>query len=100
MVAILIYAYCIGERSSRRIERRCTEDIAFRVLAANQVPDHATIDRFVASNEAWFGNGFEMTLLSPLISLPSGRRTRRRSSAEVPETSPCRTMASARLSAR
>src|SRR5947208_7747078 len=45
MVAILIYAYCIGERSSRRIERRCTEDIAFRVLAANQVPDHATIAR-------------------------------------------------------
>ncbi len=51
MVAILVYAYCVGERSSRRIERRCREDIAFRVLAANQVPDHATIARFVASNE-------------------------------------------------
>ena len=51
MVAILLYAYCIGERSSRRIERRCVEDIAFRVLAANQVPDHATIARFVKNNE-------------------------------------------------
>src|SRR5712691_9960298 len=54
MVSVLLYAYCVGERSSRRIERRCREDIAFRVLAANQVPDHATIARFVASNEAAF----------------------------------------------
>jgi len=51
MVSVLLYAYCMGERSSRRIERRCTEDIAFRVLAANQVPDHATIARFLASHE-------------------------------------------------
>ena len=51
MVAILLYAYCIGERSSRRIERRCVEDIAFRVLTTNQVPDHATIARFVKSDE-------------------------------------------------
>src|SRR5436190_15806393 len=54
MVSVLLYAYCVGERSSRRIECRCSEDIAFRVLSANQVPDHATIDRFVASNEAAF----------------------------------------------
>ena len=46
MVAVMLYAYCIGERSSRRIERRCMEDVAFRVLAANQRPDHATIARF------------------------------------------------------
>jgi transposase len=46
MVAVMLYAYCIGERSSRRIERRCLEDVAFRVLAANQQPDHATIARF------------------------------------------------------
>ncbi len=51
MVAILLYAYCMGERSSRRIERRCVEDIAFRVLSANQVPDRATIARFVKNNE-------------------------------------------------
>ena len=45
MVALLLYAYAIGERSSRRIERRCREDVAFRVICANRVPDHATIAR-------------------------------------------------------
>jgi hypothetical protein len=34
VLAILIYAYCVGEHSSRRIERRLTEDVAFRVVAA------------------------------------------------------------------
>ncbi len=51
MVALLLYAYCVGERSSRRIERRCTEDVAFRVICANQSPDHTTISRFRQSNE-------------------------------------------------
>jgi transposase len=51
MVALVVYAYCIGERSSRHIERRCAEDIAFRVLAANQLPDHATIARFRATHQ-------------------------------------------------
>jgi transposase len=46
MVAVLLYAYCVGERSSRRIERRCQEDVAFRVIAANRAPDHTTIARF------------------------------------------------------
>lgn len=46
MLAVLLYGYCTGERSSRRIERRLVEDVAFRVLAANQVPDHATLARF------------------------------------------------------
>jgi transposase len=45
MVTLLAYAYAIGERSSRGIERRCREDVAFRVICANQVPDHATIGR-------------------------------------------------------
>ncbi len=51
MVALVLYAYCEGERSSRRIERRCREDIAFRVLTANQQPDHATICRFRQQHE-------------------------------------------------
>src|SRR6188474_2628601 len=51
MVALLLYAYAIGERTSRRIERRCQEDIAFRVICANRVPDHATIARFRARHE-------------------------------------------------
>jgi transposase len=46
MVALLLYAYAVGERSSRRIERRCVEDVAFRVIAANRAPDHCTISRF------------------------------------------------------
>jgi transposase len=51
MVALVLYAYSVGERSSRKIERRCTEDIAFRVIAANQAPDHSTIARFRARHE-------------------------------------------------
>src|SRR4051812_7215604 len=46
MVALLVYGYAVGERSSRQVERRCREDVAFRVITANQAPDHATIARF------------------------------------------------------
>jgi len=46
MVALLLYAYAVGERSARGIERRLQEDVPFRVIAANQAPDHATIARF------------------------------------------------------
>jgi transposase len=51
MVALLLYAYATGERSSRRIERRCREDVAYRVIAAGRIPDHATIARFRARHE-------------------------------------------------
>lgn len=51
MLAVLIYAYCTGERSSRRIEKRLIEDVAFRVVAANQRPDHATVARFRVNHE-------------------------------------------------
>ncbi len=51
MLTVLIYAYCVGERSSRRIERRLVDDVAFRVLAANQRPDHATLARFRARHQ-------------------------------------------------
>ena len=54
MVALLLYAYAIGERSSRRIERRCIEDVATRVICANQTPDHTTIARFdSATRRRW-----------------------------------------------
>jgi transposase len=46
LLGVLLYAYAIGVRSSRQIERRCTEDLAFRVLAGNQLPDHVTLARF------------------------------------------------------
>jgi transposase len=58
MVALLVYAYAVGERSSRQIERRCEEDIAFRVIAANRRPDHATIARFRARHADAFAELF------------------------------------------
>jgi transposase len=62
MVALLVYAYAIGERSSRAIERRCREDVAFRVITANRVPDHATIARFRVRHEAALGDLFGQVL--------------------------------------
>jgi transposase len=52
MVALLLYAYATGRRSSRVIERACVEDVAVRVVAANQRPDHTTIARFRQRHEA------------------------------------------------
>jgi len=46
MTALLLYAYCVGLPSSRKIERSCVEDVAFRVIAANQRPDHGSISSF------------------------------------------------------
>ena len=46
MVKVLLYGYCTGEASSRRIARRLHEDIAFRVLAANNTPDFRTVSDF------------------------------------------------------
>src|SRR6266498_2053298 len=51
LLGILLYGYCLGVRSSRQLERRCQEDIAFRVLAANQTPDHVTIACFRLRHE-------------------------------------------------
>ena len=46
MVKVLLYGYCVGVASSRRIAQRLHEDIAFRVLAANNTPDFRTISDF------------------------------------------------------
>jgi transposase len=62
MLALLVYAYCSGERSSRRIQRRLVEDVAFRVVAANQQPDHATIARFRATHESAIASLFGQVL--------------------------------------
>lgn len=51
MCALVLYAYCCGVRSSRRIEAGCQTDAAFRVICGGLVPDHATIARFVADHE-------------------------------------------------
>jgi len=46
LLGLLVYGYATGVRSSRRIERACAEDVAFRVICAQDGPDHATIARF------------------------------------------------------
>src|SRR4051794_11851159 len=58
MVALLLYCYAIGERSSRHLERRCVEDVAARVICANQAPDHTTIARFRQRHERALGELF------------------------------------------
>ena len=62
MVALFVYAYAIGERSSRGIERRCRDDVAFRVITANHAPDHATVARFRVRHEAAIGDLFGQVL--------------------------------------
>jgi transposase len=51
MVSLVLYAYATDERSSRGIERRCRQDIAYRVITGNLVPDHATIARFTQRHQ-------------------------------------------------
>ena len=50
MTMLLLYAYCVGTVSSRKIERACYEDLAFRVLTGNQQPDHSRISDFRRRN--------------------------------------------------
>jgi hypothetical protein len=58
MVALLLYCWSRGVRSARRIERACLADVACRVVAAQQRPDHATIARFVVRHERALGELF------------------------------------------
>ena len=46
MVALLLYGYCVGVPSSRKIEKKTHEDIAFRVIAGGAQPDHSSISEF------------------------------------------------------
>jgi transposase len=62
MVALLLYGYCQGERSSRVMERRCARDVGYRVIAGGLHPDHATIARFRARHEEALGGLFSQVL--------------------------------------
>src|SRR5215218_2415870 len=64
MVALFVYAYAIGVRSSRAIERRCHDDVAFRVITANRAPDHATIARFRVRHEASIAGLFRVGVVA------------------------------------
>jgi transposase len=55
MVALLLYAYARGNRSSRGIERACVEDVAYRVVTGNLAPDHSTIAGFRCRHERPLG---------------------------------------------
>ena len=63
MVKVLLYAYCVGVPSSRRIAQRLHEDIAFRVLAANNTPDFRTISDFRKDHLAALSGLFLQVLL-------------------------------------
>ena len=62
MVALLLYAYCQGERSGRVIEKRCMRDVGYRVIRGGLRPDHATIARFRARHEQALGGLFSQVL--------------------------------------
>jgi transposase len=62
MVALLLYAYCTGVVSSRRIEQACHVDVAFRVVCGNVAPDHTTIARFRARHETALKSLFTASL--------------------------------------
>lgn len=63
LLALLVYAYACGQRSSRQIERLCGTDVAFRVICAQDVPDHATIARFRAEHRAGVEELFTQVLM-------------------------------------
>ena len=62
VVALLLYCYARGVRSARAIERACREDVACRVIAMLEAPDHATIARFVDRHEAALAELFGQVL--------------------------------------
>jgi transposase len=51
MVALILYAFATGVRSSRAIERHCREHVVYRVITGNLLPDHVTIARFICRHE-------------------------------------------------
>jgi transposase len=73
MTQLLAYGYCVGVRSSRKIERATHEVVPFRVLAANQHPDHDTISEFRRRHADALGNLFlqilDMCLAEGMVKL-------------------------------
>ncbi|MEO3757645.1 transposase, partial [Mycobacterium sp. B14F4] len=62
LLALMIYAYATGQRSSRRIEQSCADHVAYRVLCAQDPPDHTTIARFRAAHDEVFTDVFAQVL--------------------------------------
>ena len=62
LVALLLYAYARGNRSSRGIERACWEDVAFKVITSMRTPDHSTIAEFRRRHEIEIAELFDDVL--------------------------------------
>jgi transposase len=62
LVALLLYAYARGTRSSRAIERACWENVAFKVITGMRTPDHSTIAEFRRRHEAEIAELFDDVL--------------------------------------
>src|SRR5246127_4168758 len=62
MVTLILYAFATRVRSSRAIERHCRQDVAYRVITGNLVPDHATIARFICRHEQALADLFGQVL--------------------------------------
>jgi transposase len=62
MVTLVLYSVATGVRSSRQIEGHCRQDVAFRVITGNLVPDHATVSRFICRHERALADLFNEVL--------------------------------------
>jgi transposase len=62
LLTLLLYAYACGQRSSRVIERLCATDVAFRLICAQDVPDHTVLARFRRTHQEAFAEVFAQVL--------------------------------------
>ena len=85
MVALLLYSYSVGIRSSRQIERACCGDVAFKVITAMQVSDHSTIAEFRRRHERAIGELFVSVLGLCGERVGAGRGDRGRRDADARE---------------
>ena len=88
VIALLLYCWSRSVRSSRAIERACAEDVACRVIAAQQRPDHATLARFVVRHEIALGELFGQVLELCRRGLGDGRDRRDRRDQGLRQRSP------------
>ena len=94
MVSLVLYAFATGQRSSRAIERHCRQDVAYRVITGNLIPDHATIARFICRHEralaelfgAVLGLCYRAGLVRPGVVSIDGTRIAGNASPEVNHT--------------
>jgi transposase len=94
MVALILYAFATKVRSSRAVERHCRQDVAYRVITGNLVPDHATIARFICRHERALADLFAAVLklcdraglVQPAVVSIDGTRIAGNASPEVNHT--------------